>query len=89
MEDSQQVEQVRQLTNDILNIVSETNLLALNASIEAARAGQVGKGFAVVATEIGHLSGSSKETAENIQKINETVVDIVYELMKSANELIP
>ena len=51
IEDSKSVDQVNNLTNDILNISSQTNLLALNASIEAARAGEAGKGFAVVAAE--------------------------------------
>ena len=51
MEDSKKVEQINELTNQILQISSQTNLLALNASIEAARAGEAGRGFAVVAEE--------------------------------------
>ena len=88
MEHSRSVEQVESLTNDILSISSQTNLLALNASIEAARAGEAGKGFAVVADEIRQLADSSRETANNIQKINETVIDAVNELNDSANKMV-
>lgn len=88
IEDSKQVEKVRQLTDDILNIADQTNLLALNASIEAARAGQAGRGFAVVASEIGQLSCSSREAAENIQTINQIVIETVRELIKNANALV-
>ena len=61
IEDSKSVNQVNNLTNDILNIASQTNLLALNASIEAARAGEAGKGFSVVATEISQLASASQD----------------------------
>lgn len=88
IEESKQVEKVRQLTDDILNIADQTNLLALNASIEAARAGQAGRGFAVVASEIGQLSCSSREAAENIQTINQIVIETVKELIKNANALV-
>jgi len=88
MEDSKQVEQVKELTNDILSIASQTNLLALNAAIEAARAGDAGKGFAVVASEISSLSDSSKDAATNIQQINNLVIDTVMELTRNANELV-
>ena len=63
IDNSRSVEQVENLTNEILSISSQTNLLALNASIEAARAGEAGKGFAVVADEIRKLADSSRETA--------------------------
>ena len=87
MEKSRQVENVAQLTTDILSISSQTNLLALNASIEAARAGEAGKGFAVVADEIRQLAESSKDTANNIQGINEMVIESVHGLINSANNI--
>ena len=88
MEKSKQVEKVAQLTTDILSISSQTNLLALNASIEAARAGEAGKGFAVVADEIRQLAESSKDTANNIQGINEMVIESVQGLINSGNKII-
>jgi methyl-accepting chemotaxis protein len=88
MEDSKSVDRVNELTNDILSISSQTNLLALNASIEAARAGEAGKGFAVVADEIRQLADSSRETASNIQNINNLVTSAVKELVKSSDEIV-
>lgn len=88
IEDSRSVEQVKALTNDILDISRQTNLLALNASIEAARAGEAGKGFAVVADEIRKLADSSRETAGNIQKINQQVIDAVYKLTTNSNAIV-
>lgn len=88
IEDSKSVDQVNNLTNDILNISSQTNLLALNASIEAARAGEAGKGFAVVADEIRQLADSSRETANKIQSINSVVVAVVNNLSDNANNLV-
>lgn len=88
IEDSKSVDQVNNLTNDILNISSQTNLLALNASIEAARAGEAGKGFAVVADEIRQLADSSRETAKKIQSINSVVVAAVNNLSDNANNLV-
>ena len=88
IEDSNSVNQVDNLTNDILNIASQTNLLALNASIEAARAGDAGKGFAVVATEISQLAAASQEAANNIQSINAIVITAVHNLADNANGLV-
>jgi len=87
IEESRSVEKVNELTGDILNISGQTNLLALNASIEAARAGEAGKGFAVVADEIRALADSSRDTANNIQTINEQVTRAVHELIDSANKI--
>lgn len=88
IEESKSVDQVNNLTDDILSISAQTNLLALNASIEAARAGEAGKGFAVVADEISKLAADSKEAANNIQQINGIVTEAVHNLSESANGLV-
>ncbi|MDE5939615.1 MAG: methyl-accepting chemotaxis protein [Lachnospiraceae bacterium] len=86
--ESEKVNQIDELTNDILNIASETNLLSLNASIEAARAGEAGRGFAVVASEISKLATESQETANRIQGINSMVIQAVNNLAENANDLV-
>ena len=88
IEDSKSVDNVVDFTQEILNISSKSNLLALNASIEAAKAGEVGKGFAVVADEIRVLAESSKDAANNIQSIATKVTTAVQELAGSARKFI-
>ena len=88
IEDSKRVDNVNSLTNDILSISGQTDLLALNASIEAARAGAAGRGFMVVAEEIRLLSEDSKAAANRIQDINQVVTDAVHNLAKHANSLV-
>lgn len=87
IEDGKKVENINELTDEILNISNQTNLLALNASIEAARAGEAGKGFAVVADEIRELADSSRNTATRIQEISVMVTDAVKKLMNCANDM--
>lgn len=88
IEKSKAVEEISELTANILNISEETNLLALNASIEAARAGESGKGFAVVATEIGHLAANSADMAIQIQEVSRQVISSVNELAKEAENML-
>jgi len=88
MESSKKVEKINELTGDILDISSQTNLLSLNASIEAARAGDAGRGFAVVADEIRVLADNSRDAASNIQQISDMVKDAVNELVGNANKVL-
>lgn len=88
IEDSRSVDKVNSLTNDILSISGQTDLLALNASIEAARAGAAGRGFMVVAEEIRILAEDSKAAAGRIRDINQVVTDAVHNLIKNADNLV-
>ena len=67
--DAKQVEKINELAKAIQDIADETTLLSLNASIEAARAGDQGRGFAVVASEIANLAAESTATGANIVTI--------------------
>jgi methyl-accepting chemotaxis protein len=71
---NESAKEISKFSEAITEIASQTNLLSLNASIEAARAGDAGKGFAVVATEIGQLAVQSSNSAEEIKKIVERLV---------------
>lgn len=84
---SQSVEQIGSLTKDILSISSSTSLIAVNASIEAARAGAAGAGFSVVAQEVHQLAGSCAETAKHIQEVSGMVMGAVEYLSSSARQL--
>lgn len=87
IEKSKAVNRIHELTDDIKSISSNTNLLALNASIEAARAGDAGRGFAVVADEIGALAAQTLKTVENISGIVDEVSDSVSNLNGCITEL--
>lgn len=71
---NESVQEIRSATDIIAGIANQTNLLSLNASIEAARAGEMGRGFAVVAEEIRGLADQSKESADQIRSIVETLI---------------
>ncbi|QAA31589.1 methyl-accepting chemotaxis protein [Clostridium manihotivorum] len=81
---SEAVKQIDILAQSILEITDQTNLLALNAAIEAARAGEAGKGFAVVADEVRALAEQSGNTAANIQNVVKTVNSSVKDLNSQA-----
>ncbi len=72
-------EAITEITNVIKTISEQTKLLALNAMIESARAGETGKGFAVVAGEIRKLSDQTANSVENIEKIIDEVSGAIKE----------
>jgi CHASE3 domain sensor protein len=70
---TEQVNQIEKIATLVSDLANQTNMLSLNAAVEAVRAGEHGKGFSVVATEIRKLADRSKQSAE---KISELIVDI-------------
>ena len=86
-EDASKIEQVREIAAQITEIASQTQILSLNAQIEAARAGDQGAGFAVVATEVGHLSTEITEAVSRISDINKQVISAVNKLIESSREM--
>lgn len=73
-ETNEAIKNISKAVDLIADITTQTNLLSLNASIEAARAGQAGRGFAVVAEEIKKLAEQSSQGADSIKQITEDIV---------------
>ncbi len=80
------IEEIRNKTKVINDIVFETRLLSFNASIEAARAGVHGKGFAVVAEEVGKLASMSGKAADEIRALLETSTQEVDRAVKQTSD---
>ena len=80
-------DKIGRIIKDIEEIAFQTNLLALNAAVEAARAGEAGKGFAVVADEVRNLAQRSAQAARDTAVLIESTVERVHNGSAIANEL--
>jgi methyl-accepting chemotaxis protein len=83
---SQSVEGISSAIQIIASIAANTNLLSMNAAIEAAHAGESGKGFAVVAGEIRRLSETTRENSVNISRTLKNIINGIADTSKQSGE---
>ena len=88
LENAKEISKIENLTKNIIEITDQTNILALNASIEAAKSGEAGKGFAIVAEEISKLANTTGNSANEIQHVTNTVINSVNDLTTYAEKML-
>lgn len=82
------IEEMHTIVELINGITSQTTLLALNASIEAARAGDAGRGFSVVATQITEMAAQTKDATVNIKELIDNVSGAISEVVRVVHDMI-
>ena len=80
------LEKINSITEFISSVANQSNMLGLNAAIEASRAGEMGKGFSVVANEVRKLAAQSKETVPQIKILTDEIKDKISAVNKESRE---